>query len=226
MQMELSKSEEELLRRLQRNLSGSAEYARVTCILMLHKGNSPAFVADCLGIDASTVYRYRAAYLHGGEDELLENRYKGYWGELDSGRSAALHRGLKSRVYTEAKSVKAWIQTTLGVRYSLSGVVDLLNRIGFTYKKTTEVPCEADAGSQTAFADKLTDLFAALPADAVVYYADGVHPTHNSRSTYEILQILDLSLLDKTPLRDLFDKSNFNHFNEPPGSSEPTLFEF
>ena len=23
-----------------------------------------------------------------------------------------------------------------------------------------------------------------MPEDAVVYYADGVHPTHNSRSTY------------------------------------------
>ena len=52
------------------------------------------------------------------------------------------------------------------------------------------------------------------------------HDLQLDRSTYEILQILDLSLLDKTPLRNLFDKSNFNHFNEPPGSSEPTLFEF
>ena len=30
------------------------------------------------------------------------------------------------------------------------------------------------------------------------------------RSTYEILQILSISLTDKAHLRDLFDKTNFN----------------
>ncbi|MCS2749125.1 hypothetical protein NXV64_08995 [Phocaeicola vulgatus] len=29
-------------------------------------------------------------------------------------------------------------------------------------------------------------------------------------STYDILQILSISLTDKTHLRDLFDKTNFN----------------
>ncbi len=64
------------------------------------------------------------------------------------------------------------------------GVVDLLNRIGFTYKKTSEVPCEADASKQAAFVGELTEILSGMPEDAVVYYADGVHPTHNSRSTY------------------------------------------
>ena len=82
MEMQLSTSEIENLRKLQRNLAGSSDYARVTCILMLGMGNSPSFVASCLGIDVSTVYRYRSAYLHGGADELLENRHKGYWGFL------------------------------------------------------------------------------------------------------------------------------------------------
>ena len=135
MEMQLSTSEIEILRKLQRNLAGSSDYARVTCILMLSMGNSPSFVASCLGIDVSTVYRYRSAYLHGGADELLENRHKGYWGLLDS-------------------------------------------------KKTSEVPCEADASKQAAFVGELSEILSGMPEDAVVYYADGVHPTHNSRSTY------------------------------------------
>ena len=53
-----------------------------------------------------------------------------------------------------------------------------------TYKKTSEVPCEADASKQAAFAGKLSEILSDMPEDAVVYYADGVHPTHNSRSTY------------------------------------------
>ena len=34
------------------------------------------------------------------------------------------------------------------------------------------------------------------------------------RSTYEVLQILSISLTDKTPLRDLFEKTNFNDVKE------------
>ncbi len=46
------------------------------------------------------------------------------------------------------------------------------------------------------------------------------------RSIYEILQILGISLTDKTHLRDLFDKSNIKNINERYGSSEPNLFNF
>jgi len=80
MQIELFTSDINTLRELQCNLAGSSDYAYVTCILMLGMGNSPSFVAECLGIDSSTVYRYRTAFLHGGVSELLENRHKGYWG--------------------------------------------------------------------------------------------------------------------------------------------------
>lgn len=184
MEFQLSTSEMEVLRKLQRNLGGSSDYARVTCILMLGMGNCPSFVASCLGINVSTVYRYRSAYLHGGTDELLEKRYKGYWGLLDSRQLATLRKELRGHMYTDAKSVAAWIKSTYGVEYTPQGVVDLLNRIGFTYKKTSEVPCEAEASKQEAFAKELSSLLSDMPDDAVVYYADGVHPTHNSRSTY------------------------------------------
>ena len=68
--------------------------------------------------------------------------------------------------------------------YTPQGTVDLLNRIGFTYKKTTEVPCEADAQKQEEFVEELAKTLRDMDGSAVVYYADGVHPTHNSRSTY------------------------------------------
>lgn len=46
------------------------------------------------------------------------------------------------------------------------------------------------------------------------------------RSVYEILQIVGISLTDKTYLKDLFGKSNINNVNERFGSSEPRLFNF
>ncbi len=52
------------------------------------------------------------------------------------------------------------------------------------------------------------------------------HDMRLERSIYEILQILGISLTDKTHLRDLFDKSNFKNVNVLNDSSEPNLFNF
>lgn len=179
MGIQLSTSEMEVLRKLQRNLARNSDYARVTCILMLGMGSSPSFVASCLGIDVSTVYRYRSAYLQGGADGLLENRHKGYWGLLDSRQLAALHKELHERYQERGGMDKVHIRCGVTPQGG-----DLLNRIGFIYKKTMEVPCEADASRQEAFAGELSGILSGMPEDAVVYYADGVHPTHNSRSIY------------------------------------------
>jgi hypothetical protein len=35
------------------------------------------------------------------------------------------------------------------------------------------------------------------------------------RSTYEILQVLGISILDKTPVRELFTNMNYNDVKEP-----------
>ena len=90
-------------------------------------------------------------------------------------------------------------------------MVDLLNRIGFTYKKTTEVPCEADATKQVEFAEELSVLLKERDSTSVVYYADGVHPTHNSRSTYawiekgEILEQPTVSGRDRVNINGLLN---------------------
>lgn len=46
------------------------------------------------------------------------------------------------------------------------------------------------------------------------------------RSTYEVLQILGISLTDKTPLRDLFDKTKPDLCNEQIDELQPKLFDF
>ena len=78
------------------------------------------------------------------------------------------------------------------MRYSVSGLTDLLHRLGantlvaLSYKLTTAVPCQANAAVQTTF---LTNTLAPLLAhteaeEAVVYFADAAHPTHNTRTTH------------------------------------------
>ena len=52
------------------------------------------------------------------------------------------------------------------------------------------------------------------------------HDMKLERSTYEVLQILSMSLTDTTHLRDLFDKNISNNDKEQSGFYEPDLFDF
>ena len=67
-------------------------------------------------------------------------------------------------------------------------------------------------------------IYAAISAYCLVAIVQ--HDMKFERSTYEVLQILSISLTDKTPLRELFDKTIFNNDKERTGSSEPLLFNF
>ena len=51
------------------------------------------------------------------------------------------------------------------------------------------------------------------------------HDMHLERSTYEVLQILSISLTDKKPLRELFEKTIFNEVKEQLGPLIPGLFD-
>ena len=51
------------------------------------------------------------------------------------------------------------------------------------------------------------------------------HDMKLKRSTYEVLQILSISLTDKTPLRELFDKTYSNDVKEQLGPLIPGLFD-
>lgn len=51
------------------------------------------------------------------------------------------------------------------------------------------------------------------------------HDMQLERSTYEVLQILSISLTDKTCLKELFEKTNFNDVKELNSSLFPGLFD-
>lgn len=50
------------------------------------------------------------------------------------------------------------------------------------------------------------------------------HDMKLDRSTYEVLQIFSISLTDKTHLKDLFNKTKFQHEKERFGPNGPSLF--
>jgi len=182
----LSDNERQLLRQAQRACRNKAGYVPVTVLLLLDRGRAVAAIAEDLGLDEATVYRYAQVYREKGLAGYLAAEQPGYWGLLTSAQLAGLARELGQTLYTDCRAIADWLATTYGVRYSVSGLTDLLHRLGFSYKLTTAVPCQADAAAQTAFlADTLAPLLAAAEAgEAVLYFADAAHPTHNTRATH------------------------------------------
>ncbi len=186
MVVSLSDAERQLLRQAQRACRGKAGYVPVTVLLLLDRGRAVAAIAEDLGLDEATVYRHAQTYRLKGLAGYLAAEQPGYWGLLSSAQLAGLCRELGRTLYTDCRAIVAWLADTYGVRYSVSGLTDLLHRLGYRYKLTTAVPCQADAAKQTAFlADALAPLLAQAEAgEAVVYFADAAHPTHNTRATH------------------------------------------
>lgn len=183
--LKLSELEVSALRGYQRNTDDRLVYVRVTVILMLWMRKSVEEIEAVLGIDGSTVYRYEAAYRNKGLGAYLKTGYEGYWGLLTSCQMAILRMELKSRLYTTSKEICSFIESTFKVRYSQEGVVKLLHRIGFSYKQTKQVPCECNIEKQEQFVKELMELVGQVKASEkkAIYFIDGVHPTHNTRST-------------------------------------------
>lgn len=69
---------------------------------------------------------------------------------------------------------------------------------------------------------KIQQVYSAIIAYCLVAIMQ--HDMKLNRSTYEVLQILGISLTDKTPLRNLFSKTKFNDVKEQSGLDGPNLF--
>lgn len=180
MDVDLTDKERLELQTLQKRLKERWAYVRVTSILMLSDGFGAAQISSILGIDDNSVYRYQKAYLELGLCDFLSRDYQGYFGKLDSVQLGSLCSELTNTLYTNTQAVCDYVHRTFGVVYTNQGITKLLHRLGFSYKKTKSVPCKADKGKQEAFLEDLDGLLE--NPDSVVYYTDGVHPTHNTRS--------------------------------------------
>ena len=123
MKFQLSQEERESLRHIQRKVSGTTANVRVTSVLMFNHGRSVDSISEDLGISVATVYRYIGLYVSGGIDKLLRCEQVGYWGQMDSFQLSLLRKELKTKLYTEAKSVSSWISQTFDIHYTVQGCV-------------------------------------------------------------------------------------------------------
>jgi transposase len=139
------------LREMQRTAPTRKLYIRATVILLMVGGRSAADIAENLGIDGATVHRYRNTYDYEGIDELFTMHYQAGKPRLDSEQQAKLVAEVEETLYIDVRPIIEWVQQTYDRTFSSSGMSKILNRLGFSYKQTKSIPCEANTEAQTAF---------------------------------------------------------------------------
>jgi transposase len=180
----LSKEKIAELEKLHRSLRDKRQADRVKAVIALSKGWSSAQVAEILLFDEKTSRHYFDRYQKGGLEALLDDNYTGAEPKLNEHQISELDAHLEEHIFLDAKSVVDHIYKRYGVHYSVSGVTDLLHRLGFSYKKPTHVPGKQDPAKQQAFLEEYEQIKASKGENDPIYFADATHPHHNSIPSY------------------------------------------
>lgn len=140
------------LRQMQRRETDKRQHVKLTVILMLDGGISVEDITYSFGIDTSTIYRYAEKYRSSQSvEEYLRDAYTPYDGKLSDEQCTELGAELRERLFRTATEVAAYIKERWGIEYTATGLVPLLKRLGFVYKKTRPESSKADAEKQELF---------------------------------------------------------------------------
>ncbi len=171
----------ELLACVKRQREDHGVARRANALLLLDEGKSCVAVARVLYLDDDTVRGWHKQYVAEGWESVAYDGWKGGQSRMSAAQEAALCAWLEGRFCRSTVEIRAHVQATFGLRYSHSGCVKLLARLGFEYRKPKALPRGTDVAKQVEFIGLYEDLLTALPADEAVYFADAVQLLAKSR---------------------------------------------
>ncbi len=157
---------------------------KVNSLILLYKGYTYQQIEDALLLDERTIRRYRDRYESEGITGLLLDQYKGGSSSLSERQIQDLAYDLDSQLFPTAKSVCEHVSARFNISYTPGGMVKLLKRMGYSYKKTKIVPSKANRSEQETFVELYEELKENMKSDEKLYFMDGVHPTHNVSPGY------------------------------------------
>jgi transposase len=157
---------------------------RMKFILLYNDGWSYAQIAKVLLLDDQTLRNYLKDYESGGMKSLLSFHYTGRPTILSEFECKELEAHLSDNTYLTSYQIRKYIKAKYKKEYSKKGIISLLHKMGFVYKKAKLVPGNPDELKQEEFVANYNKLSENLPEDEEILFLDGVHPTHNVRVAY------------------------------------------
>jgi len=129
---------------------------RLHAILLLDEGRSATDVSAILHLHPKTLKRWIRIFASSGVDALTTFHYVGNTTSLTAAQLQQLTTWLDERVRS-TKEVIAWVEQQFGLDYTESGMLKLLKRLDYRYKKPAQVPSKADPDAQAAWLTSYTE---------------------------------------------------------------------
>ena len=152
--------------------------------MLLDDGKSCAEIAEVLFLDDDTVRNWHKQYLAEGWDAVAYDGWKGGRPQMTGAQEIVLCDWLEGRFCRSTVEIRAYLRAEFGIRYSHSGCIKLLARLGFEYRKPKALPHVADKERQQAFINMYENLLNTLGNDEAVYFADAVHPEYQTKPAF------------------------------------------
>lgn len=157
---------------------------KINAIILLGSGWEIDEVATALLLDDETLRSYIKKYKAYGIEGILKTNYRGSECQLNEEQLCKLRKELDTNIHTVTDSIIDFIKREFSIEYSKSGITDFLHRLGYVYKKPKLVPGKMDTQAQEEFIDYYEDFMLNKSPDTEVFFADGVHPEHNTTAAY------------------------------------------
>lgn len=170
--------------RAARNSNQAKASVKINALLLLGTGMSLEEVSDVLFLDEDTLSGYVKRYQSGDLKSALKTAHKGSNGNLSKQQTDTLIEELDSRIYLTTLAVCSYVEDSFGIKYSVSGMTELLKRLGFTYKKPVLKPGNPDPDKQEEFLQRFLAFMQNKAEKEAVFFVDAVHPAHNSMPAY------------------------------------------
>jgi transposase len=129
-------------------------FQRLSAVLWVAAGKDRFEVAELLHVSVRQVAEWLRLYRNQGLDVLCTLHYQGDPGKLTRSQVERLKAEIKTGRFHNADQIRHWVEETFQVRYSQSGIKDLLHRIGASYHKVTGFLWKANPDKQRAFVKK------------------------------------------------------------------------
>jgi transposase len=157
---------------------------RANAILLLDDGESCTQIARFLYLDDDTIRGWYKNYRRDGWEDLALDGWRGGQSRMTVDQEVELCTWLEGRFCRSAGEIRAHITAEFSLQYSHSGCLKLLRRLGFEYRRPKALPHVADEARQREFIALYENLMNNLPANEAVYFADAVHPEHQTKPAF------------------------------------------
>ncbi len=197
--IKLTKEKRDEIERLRRATLDKRIFSRLSAVLWVADGMARDKVAALLGITTRALRKWLNLYRNRGLLALCTLHYRGDPGKLTAAEVEALKAEIAKGVFRSSKQIRAWVEEQFQVVYSLSGLKDLLYRVGVSFHQVSAFLWKGNRKKQRAFVERVRrhrrEMRRPDAPLTVRLYVDACHPVWGMNLVYRCWLLLGQRML-------------------------------